>query len=310
MCLGLCWLVLSASVILGDCQQIPYVQPNNSSLWMRLGFHGVLLALLLAATWIDLRHTEIPDGITVPGILFAVTSATLSGDLQIIHLWMDWNPVSEHLHGGNVVIPEWIREHHHWHGLAWSTAGMACGGGLTWLVRAVSRLVLGREALGLGDVTLMAMIGSFVGWQPVLFIFLLAPFCGLVVGLLARMLTNRPFVPYGPFLATAAMLVLLGWRWIWLFPHDAPRRGFAVRNLFGDAVSLAILGGSALAAFCGLLAIVRLYGSIPVRGRRLGKPDSSQVTDPRPGGSSPSGSHVDSPSDDDGSSPSRRPSSS
>ena len=143
---------------------------------------------------------------------------------------------------------------------------MACGGGLTWLVRAVSRLVLGREALGLGDVTLMAMIGSFVGWQPVLFIFLLAPFCGLVVGLLARVLTNRPFVPYGPFLAAAATVVLLAWRWIWLFPHNAPRGGFAVRNLFGDAVSLAILGGTSLAAFCLLLVVVRLYGAIPVRG--------------------------------------------
>ena len=115
--------------------------------------------------------------------------------------------------------------------------------------------------------TLMAMIGSFVGWQPVLFIFLLAPFCGLVVGLLARVLTNRPFVPYGPFLAAAASVVLLAWRWIWLFPPNSPRGGFAVRNLFGDAVSLAILGGTALAAFCLLLVIVRLYGAIPVRGR-------------------------------------------
>ncbi|MED5402048.1 MAG: A24 family peptidase [Planctomycetota bacterium] len=267
--LGLGWVLLSMAVVLGDCQQIPYVQPDPISLWIRLGYHGVLLALLLMATWIDLRHTEIPDGITIPGTLIGVAAATLSGDLQMIHLWMDWNPVSEQLHGGNVVIPEWIREHRHWHGLAWSTAGMACGGGLTWLVRAVSRWVLGREALGLGDVTLMAMIGSFVGWQPVLFIFLLAPFCGIVVGVLARMLTNRPFIPYGPFLATAAVLVLLAWRWIWLFPHNAPRGGFAVRNLFGDAVSLAILGGSSLAAFCGLLAIVRLYGTIPVRGRRL-----------------------------------------
>ena len=230
-------------------------------------YHGVLVALMLAATWYDLRHTEIPDGITVPGMLIGLGCATLSGDLQMIHLWMDWNPVAEHLHGGDVVIPEWIREHRHWHGLAWSAAGLACGGGLTWLVRSVSGLVLGREALGLGDVTLMAMIGSFVGWQPVLFIFLLAPFCGLVVGLLARVLTNRPFVPYGPFLAAAASVVLLAWRWIWLFPPNSPRGGFAVRNLFGDAVSLAILGGTALAAFCLLLVIVRLYGAIPVRGR-------------------------------------------
>ena len=265
--LGLAWLLLGGAMILGGCQQIPYVAPDAAGRWGRVFYHGVLVALMLAATWYDRRHTEIPDGITVPGMLIGLGCATLSGDLQMIHLWMDWNPVAEHLHGGDVVIPEWIREHRHWHGLAWSAAGLACGGGLPWLVRSVSGLVLGREALGLGDVTLMAMIGSFVGWQPVLFIFLLAPFCGLVVGLLARVLTNRPFVPYGPFLAAAASVVLLAWRWIWLFPPNSPRGGFAVRNLFGDAVSLAILGGTALAAFCLLLVIVRLYGAIPVRGR-------------------------------------------
>ncbi len=282
VCLSLIWMLLAASVILGNSQQIPYVQPDTISLWIRLGYHGVLLALLLASTWIDMRHTEIPDAITVPGVIFGVACATLSGDLQLIHLWMDWNPVSEQLHGGNVVIPEWIRDHRHWHGLAWSTAGMALGGGLTWLVRAVSGLVLGREALGLGDVTLMAMIGSFVGWQPVLFIFLLAPFCGLLVGWLARMLTNRSFVPYGPFLAAATMLVLLAWRWIWLFPQNARPGDFAIRNLFGDAVSLAILSGSAFVAFCLLLAIVRLYSAIPVGGRRNNQPATPPTPQPQP----------------------------
>ena len=272
--LGLGWLLLGGAMILGGCQRIPYVDPDAAGRWGRVFYHGVLVALMLAATWYDLRHTEIPDGITVPGMLIGLGCATLSGDLQMIHLWMDWNPVAEHLHGGDVVIPEWIREHRHWHGLAWSAAGLACGGGLTWLVRSVSGLVLGRESLGLGDVTLMAMIGSFVGWQPVLFIFLLAPFCGLIVGLLARVLTNRPFVPYGPFLAAAASVVLLAWRWIWLFPPNSPRGGFAVRNLFGDAVSLAMLGGAALAAFCLLLVIVRLYGAIPVRGRDNNRPET------------------------------------
>lgn len=260
------------TMVLGECQRIPYVEPDPLWRYGRIVFHSLLLCLLVAATWTDLRHTEIPDEITVPGMLLGIGLATLSGDLQLIHLWMDWNPVAEPLHGGNAVIPEWIREHHHWHGLAWSLAGLACGGGLTWLVRSVSGLVLGREALGLGDVTLMAMIGSFVGWQAVLFIFLLAPFCGLIVGLVARAITNRPYVPYGPFLATAAVLVLFGWRWIWLFPTgDQPGR-WAVRNLFGDGISLAILGGTALGALCLLLGLVRLYSRIPVTSRERDDP--------------------------------------
>ncbi len=252
------------AMIGAECQRIPFVQPDLPWRYGRIVFHGLLLCLLVAATWTDLRHTEIPDEITVLGMIAGVGLATLSGDLQMIHLWMDWNPVAEHLHGGNVVIPEWIREHHHWHGLAWSTAGLACGGGLTWLVRVVSGALLGRESLGMGDVTLMAMIGAFVGWQPVLFIFMLAPFCGLLFGLLARALTNRPFVPYGPFLAAATMVVLFAWRWIWMFPDTGQPGRFAVRNLFGDAISLAILGGAALGGFCLLLLLVRLYGAIPV----------------------------------------------
>ncbi len=46
--------------------------------------------------------------------------------------------------------------------------GLIAGGGLTWILRLVSSVLLGQEALGFGDVTLMAMIGSFVGWQPIL----------------------------------------------------------------------------------------------------------------------------------------------
>ena len=38
--------------------------------------------------------------------------------------------------------------------------------------------------MGVGDVTLMGMIGAFLGWQPCLMIFFLAPFFGLLVGVL------------------------------------------------------------------------------------------------------------------------------
>ena len=73
-------------------------------------------------------------------------------------------------------------------------------------------------------------------------------------------------------------MVLLAWRWIWLFPTgDQPGR-WVVRNLFGDGVSLAILGGTALGALCLLLGLVRLYGRIPVSGR--GRNENVQVTTP------------------------------
>jgi len=275
---GLLFAAFAICMIDLRCQQVPYVTPDPAWCHGRLMFHLLLLTLLVAATVTDFRDYVVPDQVTLPGMLLGVGLAFASGDLQTIHLWIDWYPVGEAQYGGEVMIPDWIKNHRHWHGLAWSLAGLACGGGMTWIVRRLSSLVLGREALGFGDVTLMAMIGSFTGWQPVVFIFLLAPFCGLVVGLAVKVLANRPYVPYGPFLSAAAVAVLFGWRWLWLFPSgDRPSR-WAIRNLFGDGVSLLILAGTAIAALCLLLGVVRLYQRIPV-GARRGPPRSDTGDD-------------------------------
>ena len=76
----------------------------------------------------------------------------------------------------------------HWDGLLTALVGMAAGGGLVWLVRIIGTAALGREAMGFGDVTLMAMIGAFLGWQACLLVFFLAPLAGLVLGLVQLIL--------------------------------------------------------------------------------------------------------------------------
>ena len=92
---------------------------------------------------------------------------------------------------------------------------MAIGGGLVWVVRVLGTVILGREAMGFGDVTLMAMIGAFLGWQPCLVIFFLAPFAGAAIGIL-QWLTNRdPEIRYGPFLCLAALVTIVRWADIW-----------------------------------------------------------------------------------------------
>jgi leader peptidase (prepilin peptidase) / N-methyltransferase len=236
------------------CQNIPEVIPDESWQYARIFYHLTLIALLIAATGTDLRDYVIPDGITGLGVLIGLSGAALSGQLQMIHLWIDWNL---ELPGIGPYIPEWIKQHMHLHGVAWSLAGLAVGGGITWLVRATSSYILGREALGLGDVTLMAMIGSFLGWQPVLFVFLLAPLCGIVVSLAVRLLTSRTFVPFGPYLSLAAIVVLGTWRWLWT----------PTREIFGHWPSLATLGGVAFTALVVLLGLVRLYRMIPGKRR-------------------------------------------
>ncbi|OHB83653.1 MAG: hypothetical protein A2V98_25005 [Planctomycetes bacterium RBG_16_64_12] len=71
--------------------------------------------------------------------------------------------------------------------------------------------------MGFGDVTLMAMIGAFLGWQPCLIVFFLAPFAGLVVGLMSLILRRGPEIPYGPFLCLATLVVLVRWAALWQF---------------------------------------------------------------------------------------------
>ncbi|MCX7419277.1 MAG: A24 family peptidase [Planctomycetia bacterium] len=220
----------------------------------RLLSHFVLLALLITATATDLREYIIPDWITYSGTLFGVLLATVSGDTQLIHFWVDWNHPLVGAMGPE--IPEWIKQHPHLHGLAWSLAGATVGAGITWLSRLISSFVLGQEAMGFGDVTLMAMIGSFLGWQPMVFVFLLAPFCGIFVGIAVKTMLNRSFVPYGPYLSVAALIVMFYWRWIWQWE---PTPHVSIRKLFGDIPSLAILAAVSFVLLSVLLAIARWW---------------------------------------------------
>jgi prepilin signal peptidase PulO-like enzyme (type II secretory pathway) len=153
------------------------------------------------------------------------------------------------LAGVVAVTAAWWRGGPSWQGLLTALIGLAGGGGLTWMVRIVFSNVLGKEAMGFGDVTLMAMIGSFLGWQSCLIAFFLAPFSGLVLGGAQWLLTRDKVIPYGPFLCLAAFGVALAWRHCW----QALSPVFALGWLIPAAV------GSCLCLAAGLLWILRLF---------------------------------------------------
>jgi prepilin signal peptidase PulO-like enzyme (type II secretory pathway) len=118
--------------------------------------------------------------------------------------------------GSFAIAYVWHIAHEHWEGLLSALVGMTVGGLLVWVVRNLGTYILGREAMGFGDVTLMAMIGAFLGWQSCLVIFFLAPFAGAVIGVL-QLLTHRdPEIRYGPFLCLAALVTIVRWADIWL----------------------------------------------------------------------------------------------
>ena len=74
--------------------------------------------------------------------------------------------------------------------------------------------------MGFGDVTLMAMIGAFLGWQAALIVFFMAPFAGLILGILNLIINRDTEIPYGPFLCLGALVVILRWAavWDWAMP--------------------------------------------------------------------------------------------
>ncbi len=143
---------------------------------VRFALHVVLVESLLVATVIDFQLMIIPDGSTVPTMLLALLTSAAAGGIWLVPLWYEDTQLLAILQfhnefGGGVEVPRFLAEHPHVHGFLVSLAGLIVGGGVVWVVRLIGHWTLGREAMGFGDVVLMAMIGSVIGWQPVLAVF-------------------------------------------------------------------------------------------------------------------------------------------
>jgi leader peptidase (prepilin peptidase)/N-methyltransferase len=109
-----------------------------------------------------------------------------------------------------------------------SALGLLVAAGAIWLTRILGTLGFGREAMGLGDVHLMAAAGAVIGWRDGLLAYLVAPFLAILwvlcSGGVARMRGKAAReLPYGPHLALACVIVFLGRPWV----------GPMARTLFG-----------------------------------------------------------------------------
>jgi leader peptidase (prepilin peptidase)/N-methyltransferase len=75
------------------------------------------------------------------------------------------------------------------------------------------RVVLPREAMGLGDVKFMGAIGAFLGWKATLFALMLSSMIGALVGVTLILLKKQAWssrLPYGPYIAVAAVIWMFG----------------------------------------------------------------------------------------------------
>ncbi len=98
--------------------------------------------------------------------------------------------------------------------------GAAASMTLIWGVRLIGGWVMGREAMGFGDVVLMGFLGAVFGWQGGMVLFFLAPLAGVVFGLVRLASRSPREIPYGPFLCLAALAVIFGWEAILPRIHD------------------------------------------------------------------------------------------
>ncbi len=99
-------------------------------------------------------------------------------------------------------------------GLAAVVVGYLTGGGLIWGIRIFGTLGFDKEAMGLGDVHILAMAGAVLGWIVPVLAFFIAPFFGLIwaMGLLFR--KNQRELPYGPWLSVGVLAAMLWSKWI------------------------------------------------------------------------------------------------
>lgn len=133
---------------------------------------------LITLGFIDLYHQILPDEITLPGILLALVYAALRPDLT----------------------------------LRGALIGAVAGAGFLLLVYGGYYLLRKKEGLGMGDVTMLLLIGAFLGLELTILTLILASFAGALFGtflILFRKKDMQFALPFGTLLAPAAFFAMI-----------------------------------------------------------------------------------------------------
>ncbi len=191
--------------------------------WPLLAIHLLVLSGLVVATFVDFDFFEIPDEVSIGGIVVAPLLAFLVPELHA-DTWL-----AQRVSDGAGVD--------RFGSLVGALAGMGVGGGTLWAIGWLGSKAYGREAMGFGDVKLMTAAGGFLGPGGVGVALILGSLVASVAGLGniarfacllgrrdrgrgrrrglgARLRTARilgRYLPFGPYLALGIGIVLLAW---------------------------------------------------------------------------------------------------
>lgn len=197
---------------------------TTSGLWLGLGLYA-LWCFALADRRIILRR-----GARKAVQYFFVGLVRLPSWRLLVAIWIV---------GSAAIAGVWTWGDAHWAGLLSSLTGMAVGGGAVWAVRIVAGTAMGQEAMGFGDVTLMGMIGAFIGWQAALIAFPLAPLTAVLIVLVQFAVTRSRVVAFGPYLCAGTVVTVFGWNYLWQrFGEPAFALGFILPAILIGSLGL------------------------------------------------------------------------
>jgi leader peptidase (prepilin peptidase)/N-methyltransferase len=145
--------------------------------WQLLGAL-TLTWILLALSMIDFDHQLLPDSLTLPGLWLGL-------GVNLFNLYTN---------------------------IEASVIGAIAGYLFLWSIYWVFKLLTGKEGMGYGDFKLLALLGAWLGWQPLPSIILISSFLGALVGIsliIIRQHDKNVPIPFGPYLAFAGWIYLL-----------------------------------------------------------------------------------------------------
>ena len=169
-----------------------------------LPFDLAFVAIMIALVFIDAEHMILPNAITYPGIVFALAARTA---IPYLAGAPHFDDLPSLIHGPLQGQPLWLVS------LVGAVIGAIAGGGSLWLMGFLWEKMRGVEAMGLGDVKMMFMVGAYLGWRLTVLTIFVAVLTGSLVGIGMMMRRGsrnlQMMLPFGIFLGIGAVISLL-----------------------------------------------------------------------------------------------------
>lgn len=150
----------------------------------------IFICILIVVTFIDFEHFLIPDVLVLPGIVLGLAVSTrniLLADVPPLFFDISY-PLSALLN---------------------SLTGAVFGFLSLFIVAILGEALFRKEAMGGGDLKLLAMIGAFLGWRNVFLTILVSSMVGSFIGIILILLKKKKrmeYIPYGPYLALGGLI--------------------------------------------------------------------------------------------------------